>query len=253
VENQFIVPTSDVGSSWMFDWGEGNFSEWIYVGSNDSSISQYYSWNTYGVYNVRVKHRSTYLVESSWSDPLIVTVQIPSDLDGDGFENDLEISYGTNQTDENDFPRDTDGDGIPDYDSIDMAYKGDLDDDNDGIDDILENKIGLNPKIYDEITYISIEGDTYILANNDYDDEFEILFNMITESMSNIIVKNGKSYLDINGNKIYDYIYYKGSLSVYKETNEVSWILIVIAVICVILAIFFILFKKGILYFYIEK
>ncbi len=250
VENYYCVNTTEVGSSWMFDWGEGNFSDWIEFSSFETNISQNYTWVSYGVYEVRVKHRSIFFVESSWSDPLIVSILQLPDLDGDGYKNELEKSYGTNPDDPNEYPIDTDGDGIPDQDSPDNVYTGDSDDDNDGVTDQIEERIGSNSKYSDDISLITLKETLYIAANTNSDEGFDILYNVQTEQITNIKTINGKSYLDINGDKRFDYIYYHGSLTIYEEPFEIPWLYILIAIICTMIIILFIMFKKGILFLY---
>jgi hypothetical protein len=61
IENEYIIYTSEVGSSWMFDWGDGIFSNWIYVTDSDDYISQPHTWNSYGDYEVRIKQRNLLL------------------------------------------------------------------------------------------------------------------------------------------------------------------------------------------------
>jgi hypothetical protein len=249
----YFIDNIDVGSSWMFYWGDGNFSDWISVGSNDEQISQTYSWSSYGTYKIRVKNRIEINLESPWSNPLTVIVEPLSDTDGDGFKNELEASYGTNISDADDYPVDTDRDGVPDHDSEDMLYIGDLDDDNDGVNDLVEKIIGSDSKITNYFSFISIKGTSYILANIDNEQDFEVLYNLMTHEVNNIKTINGKSYLDINGDKIYDYIYYQGSISPSEEPFELPWLYIIIAVICTIVFVIFILFKTGILYLYQEE
>jgi hypothetical protein len=139
IDYEYKIYSSEVGSCWMFDWGDGTFSNWIEVGESDTYISQTHSWESYDEYEIRVKYRSAYLVESEWSPPLVVTIAISSDIDGDGWENDFEESYGTDPEDSEDYPLDTDGDDVPDGDSLDGLHTGDLDDDNDGLSDELES------------------------------------------------------------------------------------------------------------------
>ena len=74
VDYEYVIYTIEVGSSWIFDWGDGNFSDWVRVEESDTFISQTYRWDSYGVYEVRVKQKSIYSMESEWSLPLVVTI-----------------------------------------------------------------------------------------------------------------------------------------------------------------------------------
>jgi hypothetical protein len=68
------------------------------------------------------------------------------DDDGDGYLDPWEKLLGTNPEDENDFPTDSDGDGIPDGDATNSQPWMDTDDDGDGIPDI-EDKDPLVPNV----------------------------------------------------------------------------------------------------------
>lgn len=39
VDHEYIVYTIEVGSCWMFDWGDGNYSNWVEVGPSDTYVS----------------------------------------------------------------------------------------------------------------------------------------------------------------------------------------------------------------------
>ncbi len=61
--------------SYCFDWGDGNFSQWItsHIGT-EFFVSASHSWKERGTYEVRVKARDEYGAESEWSDSLEVTM-----------------------------------------------------------------------------------------------------------------------------------------------------------------------------------
>ena len=48
----------------MWNWGDGNFSEWLYT--NEAS----YSWEREAKFNISVRAKDTHGAESDWSDPL---------------------------------------------------------------------------------------------------------------------------------------------------------------------------------------
>lgn len=253
VENEYTIFTSEVGSSWMFDWGDGGRSDWVQVGASGNSISQSHSWSAYGEYEVKVKHRSVYMVESAWSPPLTVKVTPPKDLDRDGYSNDMEIAYGTDPNDPNKHPIDTDKDGIPDNDSSGGKYIGDIDDDNDGVSDIIEEKIGSNPKNFDDITLLVFDGVTYCLADTDGDGKSVVLYNFNTELKTDASTNGNTVYLDINGDGKWEYTYSNGIIKTYKQPFEIPWLYVILGIIIVVVLIILILFKKGILFLYQEE
>ncbi len=58
----------------MWDWGDGNFSEWRGLYDPGETCTESYTWNEKGTYSVRVKAKDVYGMESDWSDPLEVTM-----------------------------------------------------------------------------------------------------------------------------------------------------------------------------------
>jgi hypothetical protein len=58
--------------SYLFDWGDGSQSLWLY--KVHGTISSSHNWTKRGKYEVKVKARDQYGAESEWSDPLIVTM-----------------------------------------------------------------------------------------------------------------------------------------------------------------------------------
>jgi len=117
---------SIVNYTWNFDDGTVAYGKKIVQ-----------SFNTSGSCNVTL----TVTDNSSLTDSNTTTITIKRDTDGDGWSDEIEESYETNTTDSNDYPEDTDNDGIPDEDSSDDKYVGDFDDDNDGLGDIIEEMI----------------------------------------------------------------------------------------------------------------
>ena len=253
VENEYKIITSEVGSSWMFDWGDGTSTDWIVVGPTDTEISRVHNWYSYGDYEVKVKHKNIYQTESAWSNPLTITVAPPADVDEDGWPYKIEIAYGTDPENPDDFPLDTDGDGTPDEDSIDGAYIGDTDDDNDGLSDELENLLGSNARKFGDITFLIIEGTTYCLVDTNGNGKSDVLYNTFTEIQTGVSIKNNDMHLDINGDGEWDYTYNQGILTVYEAPFEIPWLYVILGIIGIILLIIYVLFKKGILFFYEEE
>jgi len=251
VDHKYVVYTIEVGSCWMFDWGDGSYSDWIKVGESDTFVSQTHSWDSYGVYEVRVKYRSIYMLESSWSPPLIVTIAIPPDIDGDGWNNKIEEAYGTNPNDPNEYPVDTDSDGTPDDDSSDGNYTGDTDDDNDGLSDTYEESFGSNTKDSSDVITKIIKETTYYLVDTNGDGDSNILYNSQTERQTKVSVEDGITYLDTTGDGSWDYTYHNGEVAPYEA--PFPWLYLILAIILIVLTVVFLLFKTGILYLYEEE
>jgi len=92
---EYKIYTIDTGSSWMFDWGDGTYSDWITVDGSNTFISQQHSWSNEGVYEVRVKYRSIYLDESPWSPSLTVNIGLSA---GSGADSDTTIDDSDDET-----------------------------------------------------------------------------------------------------------------------------------------------------------
>jgi len=60
--------------SYMFDWGDGNFSDWSDFISSGTENSESYTWTKQGEFNVRVKAKNIHGLESNWSEPLPITM-----------------------------------------------------------------------------------------------------------------------------------------------------------------------------------
>lgn len=250
---EYVVSTIDTGSHWMFNWGDGTYSSWVEVGESDNSVSQTHSWNFPGVYEVRIKHRSIYNVESAWSPPLIVEIVLDSDMDG--WVDEAEYSYGTSSTDPDDYPFDTDSDGVPDDDSPDGKYIGDDDDDNDGIADVIELQLGSNPKNVLDITKIGISGVSYYLVDVTEDGKSDLFYNTALDRSSTVKIADGGVYLvDFDGNGQWDYTYnpvYK-TVTYYEEFSVLPWLLLALGIFIGALIVVFLLFKTGVLFLYEE-
>ncbi len=250
VDHVYFEYTSEVGSCWMFDWGDGNYSDWIDVVESDTFISQVYSWASYGVYEVRIKHRSAYTVESNWSPPLIVNIVISLDLDSDGWNNEVEESYGKNPEDPNEYPLDTDGDGTPDDESSDGNYSGDYDDDNDGLSDTFEESCGSNPKDINDVIKINIGATTYYLVDTDGDEQSDILYNSQTNSHTKVKVENGITYLDTTRDGSWDHTYDGIIVARYESF---PWLYVILGIVLTVIIIIFLLFKTGVFFLYEEE
>ena len=69
--------TTDVDGDqvlYMWDWGDGNFSDWLGPYGSGLTTSAQHSWTIKGTYSVRVKAKDITGAESNWSEPLAVTM-----------------------------------------------------------------------------------------------------------------------------------------------------------------------------------
>lgn len=58
---------------YMFDWGDGTYSEWMGPFDSGDDCEEYHVWKQQGNYMVRVKARDVYGKTSDWSNPLSVS------------------------------------------------------------------------------------------------------------------------------------------------------------------------------------
>jgi hypothetical protein len=59
---------------YLWDWGDGTYSNWLGPFQSGATASTTHSWDEEGSYEVRVKAKDVYDVESDWSEPLAVTM-----------------------------------------------------------------------------------------------------------------------------------------------------------------------------------
>ena len=250
--SEYKYYTMAVGTSWKFDWGDGSFSDWITVEESDTYVSDTHSWDEEGEYHVRVKYRDIYLVQSDWSSSLTLTISLDSDLDDDGWSNEIEQAYGTSTEDPDEYPLDTDSDGYADDDSIDGSITGDLDDDDDFLYDEIEELLGSDPKDKSDVIRLFIEDIVFYCVDTDSDGFSDLLYNSVSGTTTVIKVENSVLYLDISEDGTADYTY-DGNVQKYEPPFEIPWYYILIITIVVIILVIFILFKKGIIYLYQEE
>jgi hypothetical protein len=76
---EYIYSTSTIDPEghkiyYKWDWDDGSFSDWLGPYNSGTTIQKGNIWSEEGIFEVRVKARDEYLLESEWSDPLIVTI-----------------------------------------------------------------------------------------------------------------------------------------------------------------------------------
>ena len=75
----YSTVTTDVDGdqvSYQWDWGDGNFSDWLGPYSSGVNASTQHAWSIKGTYSVRVKAKDSNGAESTWSDPLSITMPL---------------------------------------------------------------------------------------------------------------------------------------------------------------------------------
>ena len=77
LDYEYITKTTDPDKDsvkYFFDWGDGKNSDWTILYDSGEQVSVTHSWDTTGNFQVRVKARDKYDLESEWSDTLLVNV-----------------------------------------------------------------------------------------------------------------------------------------------------------------------------------
>jgi len=59
---------------YLWDWGDGNNSGWLGPYNSGATCEAKHIWNAKNSYNIKVKAKDIYGKESSWSDPLPITM-----------------------------------------------------------------------------------------------------------------------------------------------------------------------------------
>jgi agmatine deiminase len=73
----YSTMTTDVDGDqvyYLWDWGDGNFSEWLGPFASGATATAQKSWAVKGTYSIRVKAKDVFGNESTWSEPLSVTM-----------------------------------------------------------------------------------------------------------------------------------------------------------------------------------
>jgi hypothetical protein len=67
---------------YLFDWGDGTNSSWVGPYASGATASANHSWSSSGTYQVKVKTKDTWQMQSSWSDALSVMINAPPNKPG---------------------------------------------------------------------------------------------------------------------------------------------------------------------------
>jgi len=232
--------TDGIVTEYIWDFGDG---------TTGNGINLIHIYITSGLYNITL----TVVDNDGLTNSDRTTVTILPDSDRDGWSDDMEESYGTNATDPTDQVTDTDGDGVPDYDSPDGKYTGDSDDDNDGLEDQIEEMLGSNSKIKSDVNNIDDVIAGGYLVDTDGNGQYDTFYNATSGIDTKIEVTDDGAYLiDKDGDGKWDYIYKpaSGNVSLYKEKSSVEfpWLIVIAICAALIIVIIAILFKTGFIY-----
>jgi peptidase C25-like protein/PKD domain-containing protein len=76
-ELTYEASTSDIEEDmvyYLFDWGDGDFSNWIGPVESGQKVNASHVWSNEGDFQIRVQAKDDHGVQSAWSDPLSVTM-----------------------------------------------------------------------------------------------------------------------------------------------------------------------------------
>jgi hypothetical protein len=81
IDYQYEIKTLNRNASWMFDWGDGQTTPWLSLAAENTSIAQTHRWTAEGYYTLRIKFKNIMYPTGVWSDPLIVSISLPTIAD----------------------------------------------------------------------------------------------------------------------------------------------------------------------------
>ena len=253
VDYEYYMNTNEDDSSWKFDWGDGTYSNWIWINDDSNTVFDTHRWSEPGDYEVRIKFRNKYWDESSWSLPITVKITPQIDTDNDGlFDHEDDYIDGDGVTNDNDFfPNDgnewldTDLDGIGDT--------ADTDDDGDNLIDTVENQLGSNPIDRSDVKSLVIKENIHFLVDTDNDGKYNKFYNTGSSKSTSLRFKDSDTYLiDTDGDGVAEYSY-DGTLSNYNPPFSIPLSYLVAIIIIAVIIVVFILFRMGVFYIYEEE
>ena len=166
-----------------------------------------------------------------------------NDTDEDGWGDNEEKRYDSDSNNTEDFPLDTDNDHIPD--------EIDENDDNDGLSDILEEKLGSDPKNNSDVLGVEIDNLIHFLIDTNKDGKSDLFYNSRTGNSTELKNKGINEYLlDLNGDGKWDYIYNSafGTISTYKKDKSTNFqfeLIIILMCLCLIIFVIWFFKKRG--------
>jgi len=80
VEYTFTTSATDPENNLVYytwDWGDGTISDWLGPFGSGIVVSAMHTWSNSGNYQIKVKAKDSFNMESSWSEPLTILMNIP--------------------------------------------------------------------------------------------------------------------------------------------------------------------------------
>ncbi|PNX50245.1 MAG: hypothetical protein BV456_07345 [Thermoplasmata archaeon M8B2D] len=77
VELTYTSSTTDADDDevyYLFEWGDGEFSEWIGPKNSGEQVTASHTWTSEGNFSIRVKAKDDHGILSEWSDPLSISM-----------------------------------------------------------------------------------------------------------------------------------------------------------------------------------
>jgi hypothetical protein len=81
---------------YLFNWGDGIESDWLGPYNSGEACIASHTWTNNGIYDVKVKAKDTYDLESGWSNSLSVAIFTRGDCNGDGVTDGGDVVFLTN-------------------------------------------------------------------------------------------------------------------------------------------------------------
>jgi len=218
---QFTVST--VPALAIFDIDDANFDTYLrlyneagsLISSNDDASTSYgqggsnsglqsfltYTFNTAGVYTLKVSRYSDNYINNGFSYTLHVSLERSADSDGDGIDDDWEVEHGLDKDDPSDALLDNDDDGLNNLEEFRHNTNPNMaDTDSDGLNDAIEvNVANTNPLI----------GDTDGDSLSDFDEYYTLRTSPLFEDTDGDGVNDAEDTIDdwlyfFNGESIGD-------------------------------------------------
>ncbi len=96
-----------------------------------------------------------------------------------------------------------------------------IDSDNDNIPDEIEKKIGSDYQSSENIISFEINGNTYCLIDREGDGEIDLVYDTVTEEISDVVIENDMVLIDVTDDGEWDY-YYEISSQAYGEYSTLE-------------------------------
>lgn len=239
-EYSFRIVSSELGSKWIFDWGDGTFSPWITFDNTSIYNIQKHSYNNPGLYQIRIKYKNNYGEESRWSPPLNISI----------YSVDEDTNYEIIRRDNVDWWMDLYKEFINKYyydPEIHPLFINDY-----TLEELIKLKLESELEGSIDVRKIGYENNTYYLVDTNNDgkiDKFYVLFQGNT--LKPLDYHEGEKLIESLNRKITEEDIEK------EETKPVSSVftfpLWAVSIPLVVIIVVFFLLKTGVIYFYEEE